>query len=185
MPDRNWTCQVAIVSWKFPACRGFRPPADEPFGIAEGGVPLRRIAHGLVVHHLDHALLILRREHRQDGWRLRDSPDPFGAMIGPPVALVVPIPVGHRRLGVDGRSALGLRRGHQRRVVFLRRLVGVGTQDVLPRPVGVAVAPGSRRRADWGRCGPCSTCRTAGAAHCTGSSACPASSPCPCRSSSS
>jgi hypothetical protein len=53
-------------------------------------------------------------------------------------------PLGNRRFRIDGRTTPGLRCGHQSRVVFRRRLVGVGTQDALPRPVRVAIAPGGR-----------------------------------------
>ena len=105
----------------------------------------------LVIRGLHHALLVFRREHREDRRHLRHAPDPLRAAVRLSVAAVVAVPVGHGRLRVDRRAALRLRLGQQRFVVFLRRLVLVGTDDALARPVVVAVAPrcGFRRlRAD-------------------------------------
>ena len=62
------------------------------------------------------------------------------------VAPVVPVPVGHGRFRIDGGSALRLRLRQQRFVVLLRRLVRVGADDALARPVVVAVTPGRRLR---------------------------------------
>src|SRR5262249_8963511 len=51
---------------KVAALRCLRPPAHETLGVTEGSVPLRRIVDTLVIIHLNHALLIFRRQDRQD-----------------------------------------------------------------------------------------------------------------------
>ena len=130
---------------EIPGAGGLRPPAHESFRIAERGVPLRRIVDAFVIVLLHHVLLIRRREHGQDRADLVDRPpDPLGVCIlGFPC--IPPIPVRHRLPRVNGGAAGGLRARHQRVVVFLGGLVGVGTDDLLPRVIRAAVAP--RRRA--------------------------------------
>ncbi len=142
--------------------RGGRPPADETFRIAEGGVPLLRVVHRLMIDHLDITLLILRRQQREDGRRLGDAaPDPALAGARAPVrtvgavrrarrvaregiAGVIAVPVRRGGLGVDLRPAVRLRLGQQRLVVLLGGLVRIGADDLLAREgVGAGVAPGS------------------------------------------
>ena len=61
--------------------RGGRPPADETLRQAKGRIPLFRIAHRLVVEHLDIAPLVLRRQQRQHRRGLLD-PAPLPALTG-------------------------------------------------------------------------------------------------------
>ena len=70
MPDRNWSLQGEL---EISGRRRFRPPPDEPFGMAEEEAFHCGNCNSLV-NHLNHALLILGRQDRQDGWSLSDSP---------------------------------------------------------------------------------------------------------------
>ncbi len=121
-----------------------RPPPHEALGIAVRGVPLRRVVDRFVVVHLHHALLVLRREQRQDGARLVDpAVDPLRAgILRRPV--VPAIPLGQRLPRVLRGAAGGDRFGHQRVVMFLGGPVGQAALDVVDRVVDAAVAPFSR-----------------------------------------
>ena len=124
--------------------REFRPPAHESFGITVGGIPLRRVVHGLVIVHLNHPLLVFRREQGEDGAGLVDA---AVLPLGEIPAGVPSIPVGYGLFCIDRRTAGCFGLSHQRVVVFLRGLVGKLALDVVDGIVVVAVAPfgGARR----------------------------------------
>src|SRR5665213_2141656 len=67
-------------------------------------------------------------------------------MIRSLVPCIVPIPVRRRRLGIDSRTAVRLRRRHQSFVVFLGRLIWIWAHNLLTRIIFAAVAPRSRCR---------------------------------------
>src|SRR4051812_36196343 len=62
------------------------------------------------------------------------------------IAPIVTIPIGRIGLRVNGGAALCLGRRQQCGVVFLRRLIWIGTENAFALQVGIAIAPGSRRR---------------------------------------
>src|SRR5688572_28414587 len=122
-----------------------REAAHEPFGPAVRAGPLRGVAARVVIHLLHEALLILRRQQREIRRDLQD-----GAVVPRRRLLALPsipaVPVGQRCLRVDGRPALALGLGEQRRVVLLRRLERVRAHDLLARVIAVAESPGCRAR---------------------------------------
>ncbi len=127
------------------------PAAHEAFGPAVLRRPLRAIRDAFVIGLLHHALLILRREQRQDRRHLVvPHPVPVrltGRVAGMHVA-AVPF-VRQRRVGLLRRAAALLRLREQRLVVLLRRLERIGAHDRLARIVAVAASPRGRRSAGF------------------------------------
>ena len=165
------------------------PLPHEPLGPAIRRGPLVRGVDALVVDLAHHALLIFRRQQRQQGRDLvgaRVVPDP------PSVRSVLPVhavPSGHRFVGMPGRSASGFRVGQQRLVVLLRALE-TDTGSRCSREANPSCSlPSGPRPADCSRFAgrPCSSrrrrCayRQSAAGHCSASSADPSRARDPCR----
>ena len=96
---------------------------------------------------LNHALLVLRSEQRENRARLRDgSPQPLIRSVQLIIPAVEAVPIGNRSLRVLCRAS-GLRRvGHKSLVMLFRGFVRIGAFDLFRRVVPIAIGPS---RGNW------------------------------------
>ena len=114
-----------------------REPAHEPFRPAVRTRPLRRVAPRVVIHLLDEALLVLRREQGQVGWYLEHGAvEPRGGLR--PLAQIAAAPIGQRRLRIDRRTTAVASFFEQCGVVLLRCRKAIRADDLFSRVVAVA-----------------------------------------------